>query len=139
MTKSQIWVASFLALFLILFVLNQLTKNENESTSLSNTSGGNITNESKELTGLDLIKSNGCTSCHGDDLKGTSLAPTLVGIQKFWSSRENLINYLRNPSSYMDKDRFKAYQDKYSSVVMPSFNNIEVKDLGKIADYLLKL
>ncbi len=139
MTKSQIWVASFLALFLILFVLNQLTKNENESTAISNSSNGNISNESKELTGFDLIKSNGCTSCHGDDLKGTSLAPTLVGIQKFWSSRETLINYLRNPSSYMDKDRFKAYKEKYSSVVMPSLNNVEVKDLGKIADYLRKL
>jgi hypothetical protein len=136
MTKSQIWVATFLVLFLILFGLNQLTKNDNQSTGIGNETGISSKNEPKEFTGLELIKSNGCTSCHGAELKGTNLAPNLIGIKQYWSGRESLINYLRNPSSFMDKNRFLAYKEKYSSVVMPPFNNLDVKDLGKIADYL---
>ena len=139
MTKSQIWVASFLVLFLILFGISQLTRNNKQNTSESNNMGNSISNDPKEQTALGLIKSNGCNSCHGQDLKGTNLGPNLIDVKQFWTSREALINYLRNPSSFMDKERFVAYKQKYSSVVMPSFNNIDVKDLGKIADYLLGL
>jgi hypothetical protein len=39
----------------------------------------------------------------------------------------------------MSKDRFKDYKAKYPNVIMPSYNNVDVKDLGKIAEYLLQL
>jgi hypothetical protein len=38
----------------------------------------------------------------------------------------------------MDKERFQAFKEKYRTI-MPSFNNKDVKDLGKIADYILGL
>jgi hypothetical protein len=38
----------------------------------------------------------------------------------------------------MSSDRFKEYEKKYPNMVMPSFNNINVQELGKIAEYLLK-
>jgi hypothetical protein len=136
MTKSQIWVASFLVLFLILFGLTQISKKEHLGSSEGLMQGNENPSGNKEQTALSLIKANGCTSCHGKDLKGTNLGPGLIGVKQYWSSRDDLINYLRNPSSYMDKDRFKSYKEKYSSVVMPSFNNVDVKNLGIIADYL---
>jgi len=90
-----------------------------------------------ELTGDKLIQSFGCINCHGADLAGTNMAPSLKGLKELWSSRDNLINYLRNPNSFMDSDRFKAYRAKYPNGIMPSYGNKDVKDLGKIADYLL--
>jgi cytochrome c553 len=139
MTKSQIWVASLLLLFLILFGISQLTRRETENTDVNNMPGSGISGESNTLSALTLIKTNGCTSCHGVDLKGTEMAPSLSGVKQFWSSRDDLINYLRNPSSFMDKERFTKYREKYKRVVMPSFNNLDVKDLGKIADYIRSL
>jgi cytochrome c2 len=136
MTKSQIWVASFLVLFLILFGLSQITKKEPRGNSEGILQESESSQMNKEQTALSLIKANGCTSCHGTDLKGTNLAPSLIGIKQYWPSRDDLINYLRNPSSYMDKNRFKSYKEKFPSVVMPSFNNIDIKNLGVIADYL---
>jgi mono/diheme cytochrome c family protein len=78
----------------------------------------------------------GCTNCHGDDLNGTQMAPPLKNIKDFWS-KDKLTNYLRNPESFMDSDRFKAYRDKYPGTIMPSFGNINVQELGKIAEFLL--
>jgi len=92
-----------------------------------------------ELTGDKLIQSFGCNNCHGSDLAGTNMGPSLKGLKEFWSNRDNLINYLRNPNSYMDSDRFKEYKAKYPNGIMPSYGNKDVKDLGKIADYLLTL
>jgi cytochrome c553 len=136
MTKSQIWIASLLLLFLILFGISQLTQKESENKSGNNLTGNGNSGASNKQTALTLIKANGCTSCHGIDFKGTDLAPALVGAKQYWSNRDDLINYLRNPSSFMDKERFEHYREKYTRVVMPSFNNLDVKDLGKIADYV---
>ncbi len=90
-----------------------------------------------ELTGEKLFQSFGCVTCHGNDLTGSKSGPSLKGIKQYWSSRDNLINYLRNPNSYMDSDRFKDYKEKYPGTIMPPYNNKDVKDLGKIADFLL--
>jgi hypothetical protein len=67
------------------------------------------------------------------------MGPSVKGLKEFWSNRDNLINYLRNPNSFMDADRFKEYKVKYPNGIMPSYGNKDVKDLGKIADYLLGL
>jgi mono/diheme cytochrome c family protein len=92
--------------------------------------------QSGDVDGLTLIKQTGCTSCHGDNLQGTKLAPALAEIKKFWS-RDALINYLRNPQSYSRDARFDEYREKYRNVIMPSYGNIDVKELGRMAEYLL--
>jgi mono/diheme cytochrome c family protein len=93
---------------------------------------------SGNITGADLIVRVGCINCHGNDLAGTSRGPSLISITKYWS-RDKLINYLRNPNAFMNSERFQEYKEKYPNVIMPSYNNIDVKDLGKIAEYLLQL
>lgn len=138
MTKPQIWVAAFLFLFIVLFLLGRITKEEEpmkDFSSMNNSPMGS--QQSSELTGDKLIQTFGCINCHGADLAGTNMGPSLKDIKANWTSRDNLINYLRNPNSFMDKDRFKEYRAKYPNQIMPAFGNKDVKDLGKIADYLL--
>ncbi|HAB53832.1 MAG: hypothetical protein A2315_12740 [Ignavibacteria bacterium RIFOXYB2_FULL_35_12] len=139
MTKPQIWVAAFLALFILLFLLGRLTKEEDSENSIANTNTVPQSNMfSGDISGADLIARIGCINCHGNDLAGTEKGPSLVDIKKYWS-RDQLINYLRNPNSFMSSERFQDYKAKYSNVIMPSYTNIDVKDLGKIAEYLLEL
>lgn len=134
MTNAQKWVAAFLGLFLILFLLGRLTRKE--EAEMPTTMGMQQNQPSENVDGLTLIKQIGCISCHGDNLQGSKLAPALVNLKKFWS-RDALINYLRNPQSYSRDVRFDEYRAKYRNVIMPAYSNIDVKELGKISEYLL--
>ncbi len=138
MTKPQIWVATFLALFILLFLLSRLTKEENTASTTTESPIPQTGMSSDELSAKELINKLGCITCHGTELQGTRMGPPLYGIAEYWS-RDKLINYLRNPTSFSDTERFKKYTDQYPGMIMPAFGNIEVKDLGKIADYLLEL
>jgi len=133
MTKPQIWVAAFLFLFIVLFLLGRLTKEDEPMRDFSSMNNSPMGSQSTtELTGDKLIQTFGCTNCHGADLAGTNMGPSLKSIKDNWSSRDNLINYLRNPNSFMDKDSFKEYRAKYPNQIMPAFGNKNVKDLGKL-------
>jgi mono/diheme cytochrome c family protein len=140
MTKPQIWIATFLALFILLFLLSRLTKDaETDQTLPSVESPVPQTGMTSEnLSASELITKLGCITCHGTDLHGTRLGPALHNVSEYWS-RDNLINYLRNPTSYADTERYKKLQEQYPGMIMPAFSHIEVKELGKIADYLMKL
>lgn len=140
MTNAQKWVAAFLGLFLLLFVLSKVTEKEeiiDENLNFYDAGEGDKEMVASELDGLTLVKQHGCMTCHGKDLKGTKLGPGLYSAKEYWS-RDKLINYLRNPSSYSGDDRFEAYKAEYRTI-MPPFGNVDVKDLGVISDYLLSL
>lgn len=137
MTNAQKWIAAFLGLFLILFILNRITQKSEETSPIMNLNSSNQNaGQTGDVDGLTLIRQNGCTTCHGQDLNGTQMAPALVNIKEHWT-RDALINYLRNPSSYSGDKRFNDYRAKYKNIMMPSFGNLDVKDLGKMAEYLL--
>jgi len=145
MTKAQIWVAGFLAAFVFLFLLQSFTTDPNigyganydntEAPSDSGKQSGAMAEQ--DLTGLDLINDWGCKTCHGGNLEGTTMAPALANLSSFYD-RDKLINYLRNPNSFMDQDRFKQYKEKYRGIIMPSYGQHSVKQIGKVADYLLE-
>jgi cytochrome c2 len=137
MTKPQIWVAAFLVVFILLFILQKLTKQEEATSDFSNQMNNQMMEESNsELTAEQLISNFGCTNCHGGELLGTPIAPALQNLSQHWG-KESLLSYLRNPNDYMDTDRFKNYKEKYPGQIMPSYGNKNIKDLGKIVDYLL--
>jgi cytochrome c2 len=139
MTKPQIWVAAFLVLFILLFLLQRVTKQEEiQNLKLSTNTVPQSNLSSENVSGKDLMRRIGCYNCHGADLAGTVKGPNLAGINKYWG-RDQLINYLRNPNSFMSSERFQDYKKRYPDVIMPSYNNIDVKDLGKMAEYLLQL
>ncbi|MEG8946681.1 c-type cytochrome [Rosettibacter firmus] len=135
MTNAQKWLAAFLGLFIFLFLLGRVTNKKEEIPYKDNTYTEKTLQSNEEKDGLQLIRESGCTSCHGQNLEGSNIAPALVNLKEYWG-RDNLINYLRNPSSFSN-ERMKEYRMKYKNIIMPSYNNLDVKDLGKIADYLL--
>lgn len=137
MTKPQAWVAAVLVLFFLLFFLEKNTQRSDVQQKGIPSMNTGTDQSSKTKTPDQLVASLGCTGCHGGDLSGTKMAPNLHNIKQNWS-RDKLINYLRNPSSYMDSDRFKNFKAQYPGIIMPSFSNINVQDLGRIADYLLQ-
>jgi hypothetical protein len=139
MTKPQIWVAAFLAAFILLFILQKATKKEEAPTrDLSSQMNNQMMEENTtELTAEQLVSNFGCTNCHGGNLQGTQLAPALTNLSSYWG-KETLLNYLRNPNDFMNDDRFQEYKQKYPSQIMPSYGNKNIKDLGKIVDYLLE-
>lgn len=137
MTKPQIWVAAFLFLFIILFLIQKATKTQEPEKDFSQMGTSMMQQESNEnLSGAELMNNFGCLNCHGPSLEGTAMGPALVNLNQYWS-RDNLINYLRNPNSFMSQKRFQEYREKYPNMLMPAYGNKDVKDLGKIADYLL--
>lgn len=136
MTNAQKWISAFLALFLILFFLGRITQKEDDSTIVSESYMQQQSANENDVDGLSLIKRNNCVTCHGGNLEGTKMAPALANLKEYWS-REDLINYLRNPTAYDGGSRFKEYRLEYKNVVMPSYGNLDVKELGKMADYLL--
>ncbi len=142
MTNAQKWIAAFLVLFIVLFIFSRnALKEEIDVNDIEfyepETSSPTSANTS-EMDGLALLKNIGCTSCHGGNLEGTKMAPALIMAKQHFD-RNELINYLRNPADYSSDPRFDMYQDKYKGIIMPSYSNIDVKKLGKIADYLLSL
>jgi cytochrome c2 len=137
MTNAQKWVAAFLGLFLILFLLGRITRKEEKTMPPSTGQMGQQTTQTSEnADGQTLTKQLGCISCHGDNLQGTQMAPAIENVSKNWT-RDGLINYLRNPASYSGGARFDEYREKYKSKMMPSFGNRDVKELGRITDFLL--
>lgn len=137
MTKPQIWVAAFLAAFILLFILQKATKKEEAPRDLSSQMNNQMTEENQtELSAVQLISNFGCTNCHGSDLAGTNLAPALNNLSQYWG-KESLLSYLRNPNDYMNQKRFQEYKERYRGQIMPSYGNKDIKDLGKIVDYLL--
>jgi cytochrome c2 len=139
MTKPQIWVSAFLILFILLFILGRITKEEETERDFSNQVTNNTSEEiTAELTAEQLVKNFGCTNCHGAGLSGTNLGPSLKNVSQYWS-KESLIAYLRNPPDYMGGERFKEYREKYPGQIMPGYGEKNIKDLGKIAEYLFGL
>jgi len=139
MTNAQKWIAAFLAVFVGLLLLGKITQNEDGGYDVSgyeDTGGSSMVSVENDAPAL--LSSNRCLSCHGAELQGTSKAPALTNLTQHWD-RNSLINYLRNPKSYSGDKRFLEYMKKYPGKFMPSFGNLNVKDLGKIADYLLSL
>jgi mono/diheme cytochrome c family protein len=138
MTKPQVWIAAVLVLFFLLFFLEKNTQRSDvQQKGLPDMNTG-TDQSSKIKTPAELVSSLGCTGCHGSDLAGTRMAPDLHNLKQNWS-RDELINYLRNPSSYINSENFKNLRSMYPNSIMPSFSNIDVKELGKIADYLQSL
>ena len=128
MTNSQKWIAVFLGLFIALLILTYITEPAEEQNSY------NYAEE--EITGEKIYADLQCANCHGKNGEGTELGPALENISRNWSKTE-LINYLRNPSDFANKENIRKLKKQFSRSVMPGFEQTEVKKLGKLADYLL--
>lgn len=137
MTNAQKWILAFLSLFVILSIITWVTYDDESNIPANYSQNEMMGNNNTDNEGLALANKIGCANCHGAELKGSGMAPSLVSVKEYWK-RDDLINYLRNPSSYGNNERIAEYKEKFKSV-MPAYDNIDVKELGKIADYILNL
>jgi mono/diheme cytochrome c family protein len=88
--------------------------------------------------GAKLFASQGCTLCHGADGAGTVFGPTLQGKRQYWT-REKLMEYLKNPVAYAEKDKRLSEQARRFTLPMQRFDKLKPEELGALADYVLTI
>lgn len=143
MTNAQKWVSVFLFLFVILLVLSKLTNREKESYSDIDESAYSNEEIQSEKAGEPLseaqllIKENGCKTCHGSNLAGSGSGPSLMKLNEKWN-KEELISFLKNPTSFSNDPRLRASNGKYR-MSMPPVDKLNDEELGVLAEHLLKL
>ncbi len=130
MTNAQKWIAIFLELFIILLILTYATEPAGDDEDAYAT-------EIETVSGEKIYADLQCANCHGENLQGTEQAPALLKLAENWTKTE-LINYLRNPEEFGNTERITELHKKYSNSIMPSFNNVDTKKLGKLAEFLLE-
>jgi len=76
MTNAQKWVAAFLGLFLILFLLGRITRKEVQTMpSTMEQMGQQTTQTSSAADGQTLTKQLGCITCHGENYRERKRLP----------------------------------------------------------------
>ena len=116
MTKAQLWIAAFVGLFIILFLLQK------------------VTSESIASSTPPLVEELGFISCLGQGLNGGGGAPSLVGLSSVYK-KEQIMQYIKNPES---SPRFAEFKTKYPNPMRP-FKELDDEKLGILADYILSL
>ncbi len=77
--------------------------------------------ESGVLAAAKLYRSKNCISCHGLDLGGTMLAPSLRGLGAHWKP-DDLAAFLKEPKAWLAKDaRLAETARTYRSPMPPTF------------------
>ncbi len=122
MKKIIMWSVVVVALLFMVFIIACNTNNKTDS---------------KTKTAEHLYSSLGCASCHGSDMSGTEKGPELKDLDEYWT-RDKLVTYLNNTTAFIDSTRMVKYQNKYEGFIMHSYDTVDVDQLQKLADYLLK-
>ena len=139
MTNAQKWVSAFLVLFILLLALSKITNREESDTeeyeTVSTDNYESETNESPEIYVGDILANNRCYTCHGNNLNGTGMGPSLANVNANWK-KEDLVNYFKNPSAFMNIPRMAKLKENYNSV-MPAQPGLSQEELEALADYLL--
>ncbi len=137
MTNAQKWVAGFLLLFVLLLALSKMTDTEEtEHGPMSNTAMQSTNTSSDEINAESILANNRCYICHGRDLSGTGMGPSLAHVKDNWK-KPSLISYFQNPQAFLNNQRMVALKDQYNRN-MPAFENLSQEELNALADYLLK-
>ncbi len=134
MTNAQKWVSVFLVLFILLLVLSKMTNREEGETTITE----NIESVETESVKIDveyLLGSNRCFTCHGKDLNGTGMAPSLANVSDNWK-KNNLVSYFQNPKAFLSNPRMAVLAEKYNRD-MPAQERMTLEELEAVAEYLL--
>lgn len=134
MTNAQKWVSAFLVLFILLLVLSKMTnRQESETNEVEKIEA--TANESSEVSVEDLLASNRCYTCHGNDLNGTGMGPSLAKISENWE-KISLVSYFKNPQAFLSNPRMAVIKENYNRD-MPAQETMTQEELETLADYLL--
>ena len=136
MTNAQKWVAVFLLLFVILLVLSKLTRKEEDTYTDIDESTYQETEPVSQNPIEVLIGKGNCRMCHGSDLAGSGSGPSLSNLKENWN-KEDLISYLKDPSSFKDDSRIAKSKGKYR-MAMPPTDKLTDEELNIFVDHLLE-
>jgi mono/diheme cytochrome c family protein len=86
--------------------------------------------------GKNVFQSN-CGSCHVlfRDMTGPGLAARID--QEPWSDRNNLYDWISNPSVFMQKNDYTRKLKESYKVTMPAFPGLSHNDIDAIVDYIV--
>ena len=136
MTNAQKWVSAFLVMFILLLVLSKMTdREEAEAETYETESAQSVDSQPKEINIDYLLGSNRCYNCHGKDLNGTGMGPSLANVSDNWK-KSNLVSYFQNPAAFLSNPRMAVLKDKYSGD-MPAQKRMTIEELEAVAEYLL--
>ncbi len=77
-----------------------------------------------------------CAACH--NLFKDQTGPSLIGFEErgTWSNRQNLYDWIRNPSEFMKRDTYaRELKEKYGSM-MTAFPDISDEEIDNIVAYI---
>jgi len=136
MTNAQKWVSAFLVMFILLLVLSKMTDREEDEAEIYETkSAQSVDSQPKELDIDYLLGSNRCYTCHGKDLNGTGMGPSLAKVSENWKT-PSLVSYFQNPKAFLNNPRMAVLKEKYNRE-MPAQEKMTMEELEAVAEYLL--
>ena len=136
MTNAQKWVASFLVMFILLLVLSKMTDRQGSETETYDVENIEATEtQSTEIDIENLLGSNRCFTCHGSDLNGTGMGPSLANVAENWK-KQSLVSYFQNPKAFLSNARMAVLKEQYNRD-MPAQERMTIEELEAVAEYLL--
>jgi mono/diheme cytochrome c family protein len=106
--------------------------------SLVASCGGGANPAADALPGAALFQEKNCVVCHGAGGEGRATGPELRNVGKHFT-REQLVEYLKNPTVYAEKDPRLAARMHDFPGMMPKYDYLEPTQLEQLADYVLAL
>lgn len=106
--------------------------------SLVASCGGGGNPAADALPGAALFREKNCVTCHGPAGEGRATGPELRNVGAHFT-REQLVEYLKNPTAYAEKDARLAARMHDFDGMMPRFDYLEQTQLEQLADYVLAL
>jgi mono/diheme cytochrome c family protein len=90
---------------------------------------------SKAQQGKTLFMSN-CASCH--KLNKNMTGPGLVGFteREPWIIRQNVYDWIRNPSAFLEKEAYTRELKKQYGTMMQAFPNLTNEEIDAIVEYI---
>ncbi len=112
---------------------DQLVTAENKSLTVDDEVTVPLSAQAK--AGKDLFQSK-CASCH--NLKIRLTAPPLQGFEARgpWSDRQKLYDWIKNPASFMEKDRYTASLKNEYGILMTAFPSLKNEEIDNIVAYV---
>ena len=92
--------------------------------------------EDESPDGAAIFAGSNCTMCHGSDLRGTKLGPTLVDVEQHWTV-DSLMAYLAAPTEVAEMDARLIQIGKDFSNEMPPYDHLLPKHSRVLAQWVI--
>ena len=139
MTNAQKWVTAVLVIFILLLVLAKMTKREESVSEYEDTYvSEKVESEAKPASGIyvgDLLANNRCYTCHGNNLNGTGMGPSLANVSDNWN-KADLVSYFQNPKAFFNNPRMAKLKSNFKND-MPAQEKMTQEELEALAEHLL--